>query len=152
MTNKEWALYYQKNGWSIIPIRPDTKKPCLNSWKEYQNKLPTTEEIEKWWADWPWASIALITGKLSGISLIDVDSKYKGEEFFGETVWSKTGGDGRHYLYDYDPALKQTQGLEEGLDIRNDGGYAIMPESTHKSGKQYLWQIEPFKNSLCKLP
>ena len=57
------ALSYLKLGYSVIPIcRPidkDTcnyhrkceypgKRPALKSWTEYQHRLPTEEEVRKW--------------------------------------------------------------------------------------------------------
>jgi len=37
MTNLEAALKYLSKRWPVFPVTPDTKKPCLESWKEYQN-------------------------------------------------------------------------------------------------------------------
>lgn len=153
MSNLEAALKYLSKGWPIIPINPTTKKPCLETWKEFQNRLPTEEEVRGWWTKWPWASIGLVTGKLSGISAIDVDPRHGGtEDGLPETVKSQTGGGGSHHFYQYDPSVYSQNGLTQGIDLKSDGGYVILPPSEHKSGNKYKWIIPPFVNEFKPLP
>ncbi len=68
------ALQYLKQGFSVVPIIPGEKKVYV-SWKEFQKRLPTEQEIRDWWRRYPSANIALTTGLISGISMIDVDSQ-----------------------------------------------------------------------------
>jgi len=67
------ALSYCDRGWSVIPVRPD-KKPAIK-WTEYQARKATPEEIRAWWQRWPESMIGIVTGKLSGIIVIDCDSE-----------------------------------------------------------------------------
>ncbi|MBK7552191.1 MAG: bifunctional DNA primase/polymerase [Syntrophaceae bacterium] len=43
------------------------KEPVL-AWKEYQNRLPTEEEVTQWFTNDPDANIGIITGKVSNLS------------------------------------------------------------------------------------
>jgi putative DNA primase/helicase len=59
---------------SVIPVDKD-KRP-LFSWNIYQNQLPTTEEISRWFRKNP-SAVAVITGKISGcLEVLDIDCKY----------------------------------------------------------------------------
>ena len=66
------ALVYAENGLSVIPVSRD-KKPLLKSWKEYQDRYATEEEILSWWEQWPDANVAIITGKISDLVGVDAD-------------------------------------------------------------------------------
>lgn len=147
------SLYYRSKGWPIIPVNPTTKKPILNSWKIYQEKLPTEEEIIEWWTTWPWANIGVITGKLAGITVVDIDPRHGGSiDGLPETVRARTGGGGWHYLYKYSDECHSQNGIEKGLDLKSDGGYIIIAPSTHASGNQYKWITLPFSNNFSELP
>jgi hypothetical protein len=41
-----------------------SKRPGIGSWKEYQSKLPTTDELQAWFKDAK--GVGLITGAISG--------------------------------------------------------------------------------------
>jgi hypothetical protein len=44
------ARVYLAKGWSVIPVNSKDKKGSyINSWKPYQNKLPTNNQIDDWW-------------------------------------------------------------------------------------------------------
>lgn len=50
---KKWALYYRRKlNWGVIPL--NGKTPRL-AWSEFQDKLPTEEEIDSWWTRFPLA-------------------------------------------------------------------------------------------------
>ena len=69
-TKLEAALEYLENGWSIIPIKPKGKRPAIR-WAEYQNRQPTEEEVTQWWTQWEDYDIALVTGEISGVVIVD---------------------------------------------------------------------------------
>ena len=74
MSLKESALMYRnKFCFSVIPMRPD-KIPFIK-WEKYQRILATENELRLWWRKWPEANIGIITGKLSGIAVINVDAE-----------------------------------------------------------------------------
>ena len=73
MSNLKAALYYrEKLNYSVIPVGPN-KKPLVE-WKEYQEILPSPGEIREWWLKYPEANIGVVTGKVSNIVVVDIDS------------------------------------------------------------------------------
>ena len=67
------AKEYLQARLSIIPIIKGEKRPALSGWREYQMRLPTIQEIQKWFS-YP-KDIALIGGKVSGnLEIIDFDN------------------------------------------------------------------------------
>src|SRR5207247_6460212 len=56
------------------------------------------------------------------------------------TPISRTGR-GRHVLFAHPGrSISNRAGLRPGLDVRGDGGYIVLPPSTHESGTAYAWQ------------
>lgn len=126
------ALEYRERGWSVIPVGLD-KRPKIN-WKIYQKRLPTDEELESWFFDNQQNNIAIITGKVSGITVVDLDV-HKGAAIGSlptNTFTVKTGNGGLHLYYKYDERIQTGADVldsMDGVDIRNDGGYVVAPPS-----------------------
>lgn len=143
MSNFEHALAYLKKGWSVIPIKPKDKLPAIASWKEYQTRLPTVEELEKWWKKNPKANIALVCGRTSGVIVVDIDPKSGGTTEGLElppTLSSRTGGGGQHIFYQWNKDLIGAKvGVKAGIDIRSEASYVVLPPSLHASGNTYEW-------------
>jgi len=136
---KDAALEYLDWGLSVFPCRG--KKPLIE-WGEYSKRQPTEEEIEKWWEDWPDANIALATGAVSGVAVIDLDNE-------AAIQWAKdnladarpmawqTTGKGKHLLYQTNGTpIPNAVGIVEGVDIRGDGGYIMLAPSIHPKTQQ----------------
>lgn len=134
------AKKYANAGFSVIPL--NGKIPAIE-WKEYQDRYPTEEELDKWFTN-DNTNIGIVTGKISGISVVDIDAKSGGLETIKEmhlpVTWSvKTGGGGWHYYYKYSELAGTTAGIYQGIDIRSDGGQVVAPPSMHESGNRYEW-------------
>jgi hypothetical protein len=155
----KFALDYLARGWSVIPLRPRDKKPALASWKEYQTRRPTEEEVRSWWQRWPDANIGIATGAVSGIIVLDVDGedgRRSLEEIAGgnipRTPHTNTGK-GRHYLFRHPGGeWRNFAGKLPGLDFRGDGGYIVAPPSVHPSGRRYEWELGPDEAELADPP
>mgnify|MGYP001582536659 CR=1 FL=1 len=124
--------YLLTYGFSVMPVGKD-KKPLLRSWKEYQNRRATEEEINNWWKEFPDANIGIITGKISGITVIDVDT-YKGgkAEKFPKTFIVRTGNGGIQLYYKYAEGFSISANAYPDMpfvDIRSDGGFVVAPPS-----------------------
>lgn len=143
------ALYYKNTlGFSVIPIKPGEKIPLVK-WQEFQERKATDEEITKWWADTPKANIAIVTGKISKIAVVDFD-KYDPEfsedtalEYFPDTIETPTattprGGTHLYFQYPDKDISNNARGLP-GIDLRAEGGYVIAPPSINSNGKKYEW-------------
>ncbi|MES2224163.1 MAG: VapE domain-containing protein [Patescibacteria group bacterium] len=133
---KKQALQYLLTyGFSVFPVGKD-KRPLLSSWKEFQTRLPTEEEINKWWKQFPDANIGIATGKVSNITVVDIDS-HKGTDSakldqFPKTYTVKTGNGGLQLYYNYQAGLTVSTEAYPHLphvDIRSDGGYVVAPPS-----------------------
>lgn len=151
----EQALGYFKNmGWNIILVDKD-KKP-YEDWKEYQTKKVTQERLKTWFILHPDANIAVITGRISNLTVVDIDPRHNGsyEPFKDiQTIKSKTGGGGYHIFFQFEEGLTNKAGIKDGVDIRSEAGYVILPPSSHKSGNNYEWIVKPEgPNQLGKLP
>jgi hypothetical protein len=72
----DFALKYISKGLSVIPISPveGKKSPLLSEWKQFQQRLPTEDEVTSWFRQWPDAKIAVICGEVSGgMAVLDID-------------------------------------------------------------------------------
>jgi len=145
---KEYAKDYLKSGVSVIPLQPKGKTPLLK-WTEFQKRKPTLKEIISWWDKNPEANIGIVTGKISRLLIIDIDTK-EGWEFVKQKGYGaepcpivKTGGGGVHLYYRY-PEGEITVGARigeerHGIDYRGEGGYVVAPPSQHENGNCYKW-------------
>jgi len=159
MSNKQYALQYLRKGLSIIPVKSpamlwnihspkDIIKQCkvpLVSWKEFQTRRPTEQEVESWFNQWPDANIGIVTGKISGIVVFDLDSDHavqyaEDEGGFPDTPKVKTGKGYHCYMRYPDFEVRNDVRKELDIDIRADGGYVVAPPSIHGSGNQYDWE------------
>ena len=50
-------------------------------WSEFQKRKATPEEIKEWWKKWPDANVAIVTGEISKVSVVDIDSTEGQKEF-----------------------------------------------------------------------
>ena len=139
-----FALYYENEAkFSVIPVDGISKKPLIE-WKEYQTKRATSDEIKAWWEKWPTASVGIVTGAISGITVVDSEAGAD-LNLFGltdiNTPTVGTGGGGKHFYFAYKQGIKNSVRFAPLYDIRSDGGYVIAPPSDHKSGKKYEWYV-----------
>lgn len=164
LSAREAALGYLGRGWSVIPVEQRAKRPLV-AWLEFENRCPSAGEIERWFARWPEANVAIVSGSVSGLVVIDVDAAHGGEVSLFRlesehgalpaTVEALTGGGGRH-LYFAHPGGKvgNRVGLFPGVDLRGDGGCVVAPPSLHPSGRRYAWARgrSPDEAPLAPLP
>ncbi len=136
--------YLHKYNFSIIPVKPD-KKPYIK-WEEFQKRKPTEDEIKDWWNKWPSAMIGIVTGEISDLFIIDIDTKegqanieqFIPDSLITPTVLSPRGG---NHLYFRNPKEKLTigAGVILGTDFRGNGGFIVAPPSSNGVKKSYRW-------------
>jgi len=69
----EIARQYLQLGLCVLPAVRSEKRPALAGWKSFQSKLPTSQQIEHWFASRPDA-ICIVAGGVSGnLEVIDFD-------------------------------------------------------------------------------
>ena len=154
---KKWrdALYNAsveaiERGWCIIPLSLQSKKPLI-SWKKYQTEPTTLEEVEEWFDKGvrtdsgnvvSMFNIALVTGSISGVIVLDCDNEKAVEYAEKNNLTSPYivhTARGRHYYFAHplhgQKFANNVGGVTrnwpdlEGLDLRGDGGYVVMPPS-----------------------
>jgi len=145
----EAALAYLAKGWCVIPAAARGKRPKI-PWRRFQEQQASYVEVRNWFTRWPDANLAIVTGEVSGIVVLDIDPGHGGEESLSDlmaqhgalprTVAARTGGGGRHIYFQHPGKPVRNQvGLAPGLDLRGDGGLVIAPPSLHPSGQHYQW-------------
>lgn len=176
MTVLEAALDYIQRGFSVLPILPGEKRPILR-WEEFQIRKASPSEVEKWLKKYPGANIGIVCGKISGISVIDIDPRNGGRESIVRlkkeqrrlpkttAISTPSGGYHAYYRYPKDRPVRTLHGIYPGVDLNSDKAYVVAPPSRLKNGKSYtlvepweslsaipLWVLELLKNQNRKSP
>jgi len=166
MDTISYAKSYIKRGWPVFPlwwIEEDGQCACGTSNCEYAGKHPlgkvaphgyqsaTTDYAlaEEWWGRYPKANIAIATGTVSNLLVIDMDPRSGGLDAIerlqrenyplGDTLRAQSGsGDGVHYYFSY-PGVTTKFELSEykGLHFLSDKHYAAAPPSL--TSHEYKW-------------
>jgi len=161
---REAALAYLARGWAVVPIAPSGKQP-LARWQEFQERIPTGDEVREWYARWPDAGVGIVTGAVSGLAVLDIDPAHGGDESLADlehlhgalpcTVEAISSGGGRHVYFAHPGGeLRNRAGLAPGIDLRANGGIVVAPPSRHASGRCYTWKASrrPDETELAPMP
>ena len=151
----EIALALAARGWPVFPTGAN-KRPIIKDWP---NRASTDEAtIRAMWAQYPQAPVAIVTGRRSGLFVVDVDKEggHPIHDRLDPTMLVGTPRGGAHYYYrmpdglDDDDVLRNTQKADKCLgygdvDTRGNGGYVLAPGSVVGDGRQYeiLVDVEP---------
>ena len=168
------ALKYAALGYRVLPCHSIINGHCTCGGKpgckpgkhpltQHGVKDATTDEttIKSWWAQWPYANVAIATG--GRVWVLDEDPRHGGDKTLADliarhgalplTPTVRTGGGGRQYFlfYRQDVVIRSRAGVAQGLYARGDSGYVIAPPSTHESGNRYEW-LTPIETPLADAP
>lgn len=149
----EWALYYLRRGWSVVPVRRGEKIPAL-PWHQFQNRRATEAEVRDWFSD-PTMGVGIVTGAISNLVIADFDGDIGAATEqqllprLGVGPVALTGGGGCHRFFSHPGRKVPTRtGILPGMDIRGDGGFIVAPPSVHASGRQYSWDVDAHVDDL----
>ena len=176
----EWARMYRAAGLQVVPAmthrenRQQWKRPALPKWRELEHELVPDFTFERWYGESGEHvrrnNMGLICGACSGgVFVIDLDlhkhptaqawwlEQQDRQQRAGEleTVEQITGGGGIQLFFraptGWTPPTCKTS---IGVDIRGQGGFAMMPPSMHESGTAYRWKqgCEPWDMELAEAP
>ena len=138
------ALRYVRSGWSIVPCGQD-KRPLV-AWSRWQSERPDAPQVRDWWSRWPEANVAVITGAISGVVVLDLDhghtdgvdgleSVRRSGRLLPETPCVRTPSGGMHCYFRHPGSpVANAAGILPGVDFRGDGGYVLAPPSTTPAG------------------
>ena len=169
------AVGYAGHGWHVVPVhwiwpdghcscnRPDCpspgKHPVFDDWPHVASA--DRETVAWWWRptpegpveNWfPRANIGIVTGRVSGIFVLDVDTYAGGEQTLGayerrhgnmpETRAHSTSRGGTHLFFrhpvEYDVRNSARRVLGKGLDVRGEAGFVVAPPSMGAHGPYEL--------------
>lgn len=176
----QWAALYRAYGLQVVPAKShredklNWKRPALPEWRQLEYELAPDLTFQRWYGDdgqhASRTNMGLITGSCSGgVFVVDLDTHTKpqaaawwagllavhanGLDF--ETPRQTTGGGGKQILFrapaGWTPPTCKTA---LGVDIRGQGGFAMLPPSTHESGRSYEWDngSEPWTVAIADAP
>ena len=138
LTAEKWT----DDGIAVIPIAYRNKRPSIPTWREFQTRLPSRDEIRRWFQD-RFNNLAIITG-WRGLTVLDFDQRATYELWrdwsrdaapqarFSYTVQTNRGI--HVYLFVDEPV---PSGKAGNIDIKAAGGYVLAPPSIHPSGHPY---------------
>ena len=145
-------------GWRVFPANPNNKKPLISGWQDKASNDP--DEIKRLFALWPKPMVAIPTGQINGITVVDIDVRedkdgFRTIEQLGLQRLSiypavRTPSEGVH-LYistgkDYYP--NSAGALGPGIDIRSHGGYVIGAGSVSVDGSyEWICDFEKVRNN-----
>jgi hypothetical protein len=118
-------------GYAVFPCTED-KRPTLTGWQ--QRASTDADAIAELWRERPGPLIGIVTGKRSGVDVLDVDAKHPialdwwaaASQRMSPTRLYRTRSGGLHgYLLHADGVTNTASKLARGVDTRGDGGYAI---------------------------
>lgn len=137
-------------GICAFPLRPRSKRPAIESWDAYKERLPTEDEIDEWEATLPAdCNVAAVCGGVSRLVVLDADSddaiafcKVHGLQSPVQVRTSR----GVHYWFR--PPLHGQPVAKVGklfgradLQLQGEKSYVVAPGSVHETGVVYEWQL-----------
>lgn len=165
------GLQYLSLGWSVLSLCPpdhvgvgrshvsDCSSPGKSpwhTWKQFQDRLPSEQEVRAWWKALPNSNVGVALGPVSNLIRVDVEGvagEARLQSLSGgavpETLEFRSGrsdGTGRGLLYSIPPGVVlRTTVLREGeekseLRFQAKGAQTALPPSRHKDGGVYSWK------------
>lgn len=150
------ALELRSMGLQVFPARYKDKPPIVD-WRKYQEEKPSDRMVQSWFQNRGSLNFWVMTGRQSGIVVIDCDSP-AGEAWWAERVDLSIAAvvktaKGRHYYFKIPESWDQSKpiqswsvhpgkddGHEISFDLRADLTGVVAPPSTHESGVVYTWE------------
>ncbi len=146
---KQILQKYSDKGLVVFPITVSQKKNKDDVWKK-KLIMPTgwqkftSEDSTKHILTDKYNGVAMVTGSVSNIIVIDIDNIKHWKQFLAEnkkkepkTVKAKTGSGGYHLYFKYDEKYKDIKsntccfGKKYDIDCRTNGGCIIMPPTNY---------------------
>jgi len=130
-------------GLSLLPLKPASKVPALETWRELQTSRLTPRRLEQHLgelgAD---AGLAIICGPVSGVVAVDLDAAAAVEwanKHLPPTPWRTKTSRGEHWFYRLPSTWSPPSSpLPWKGELRAAGHYVVAPGSTHPdTGERY---------------
>jgi Bifunctional DNA primase/polymerase, N-terminal/AAA domain len=166
----EWALEHAARDIPVFPLVPlavdgacacpkgdgcgsPGKHPLVST--GFKSATTHRAQIRRWWKKWPEANIGGATG--GRWVVLDIDPRNGGDSSLAEfedrygglprSATVKTGlfndRRGEHFWFESNGDRIASGERLPGVEIKADGGYVVLPGSSHASGVVYGWAAEP---------
>ena len=151
-TALQMAHRYLELGFSVVPVRKGQKRPALKSWKEYQTRQPTPQELERWFNGND-HGLGIVCGQISGLVVLDADSETGRKELENLmpdsllTPICKTPNGWHYYFRHPGGRVTSTTRILPDVDTRADGTQVVAPPSADRE-----WIVSPDEAELVELP
>ena len=128
-TNLDFARELYELGFSLLPVSSKSKRPCVK-WKALQTTRCTMADVENWFGENNFR-IGIITGKLSGVVVVDADNAEAErvvEELCPATTMTRRTKRGKHYYFSHPEDVRIPNSVNLmgcKLDVRGDGGFVV---------------------------
>jgi Bifunctional DNA primase/polymerase, N-terminal len=130
------AKTYLYQNYNIIPIwgelKPERAKVASVDWKVYQNRRVKQLDLENWLAQEKFGGLAIITGKISRLIVLDFDDEVLAKEFarrYPHLTKTRTvlsaGRNLPHYYYHIPLNATVESRHAKGVDLQAEGRYVI---------------------------
>ncbi|MCS7106478.1 MAG: bifunctional DNA primase/polymerase, partial [Candidatus Aenigmarchaeota archaeon] len=113
------AKCFLRGGFSIVPVKANGKEPSIK-WSDYKTNLMNEGLVQEFFnRD---SNVALVTGRVSNITVLDVDNLNKFAQFYKLDKLKKECGTivktpkGLHFWFKYDSKLQTKQHQSFGFD------------------------------------
>ena len=155
------ALRFATQGIVAVPTASDgSKRPMLPTWKEFQDRQPTQDELLGWFNNETIQGLGVITGRISGnLEMLELEGRAVADKMHLQIaeiatssgladVWEKinagyvemTPSGGLHWLYRLESPVAgnlklarrpgENGGVEVLAETRGEGGFSICAPST----------------------
>lgn len=151
------AVRYAALGWSVIPLKPNSKVPLI-PWQQYQQRLSTQTELKEWFMT-SQNNIGICTGALSNLSVLDVDELKTLPQLQTSSSITVITKHGKHLYFKYSNERNSQSKIADAIDVRGEGGFVVAPPSV-VDGHRYRFLspvitpmlLRPFPRELLNEP
>jgi hypothetical protein len=124
-------------------VQPKRAKQAAVSWLTYQKRLPNASELADWFLSATYGGLAIATGRVSGLVVLDFDDAEKADLFvrtFPQLAQTRVVYSAARQLPHFYYHIRSEQHVPSrhvaGIDLQSDGCYVVAPPTT-LAGKAY---------------
>lgn len=155
------APLYWASGLQAIPLHRNSKRPVPNNWSQYSETPVPPDQQSEWVASNPHGNIGLSLGRVSGVSMIDIDTDdeklFKAiTEVLPYSPWVRKGKKGVMLAFKFSGLktfrIKNLNG-ETLVECLSTGTQCVLPPSIHPdTGQPYVANTELYSVNHTLLP